>query len=449
MSELVLEKNKKLPLGWEASDLDSLSLLITKGSTPTTYGFVYQKSGINFIKVENIIDSWIEQKTIHEFIDEETNDYLKRSQLNENDILFSIAGTIGRTTIVRKIDLPANTNQAIAIIRCPWKYLNPKYVRLILDSPILFNSFSRKSRGVGIYNLSLSDIKELNIPIPPLNEQKRIVAKIEELFSLIDFSKQTLKETKLRLDLYRRSLLKKIFNKIPERVPLNSIAQINPTPEKNRFSDDLKVSFIPMKHVEELTGKIDTSITRKFKEVKKGYTFFEENDLLFAKITPCMENGKIALAQNLTNKLGFGSTEFHVIRFRNEQILSKFYFWYLIQDDFRNIAQRSMKGTAGQLRVSSDYIKNVMVPHTSKHEQEKIIIEIETSVTKIIKQEELISLSLNKINYLTHAILKQAFEGKLVPQDPNDEPAEILLEKIKQEKQKIINQTTRKKNNGK
>ena len=189
-----LEQELKLPEGWVSSTINNLSFIITKGSTPTTYGFSYQKQGINFVKAENIVNRWIDHETINEFISQEAFDYLKRSQLQENDVLFSIAGTIGRTTIVRKIDLPANTNQAIAIIRCPWQYIEPRFIRLILDSPILFNSFSVKRRGVGMDNVSLEDIRNLMIPIPPLNEQKRIVEKIKELTYIVDFMENEFKK---------------------------------------------------------------------------------------------------------------------------------------------------------------------------------------------------------------------------------------------------------------
>ena len=139
------------------------------------------------------------------------NDFLGRSQLKENDILFSIAGTIGRTTIVRKEDLPANTNQAIALIRCPWQYIEPTFIKTILDSPILFNSFSKNRRGSGMDNVSLGDIKQIIFPLPPLNEQKRIISKIEELFSKIDYIKSLTPLADSKLDLLKTSILKQAF----------------------------------------------------------------------------------------------------------------------------------------------------------------------------------------------------------------------------------------------
>src|SRR5688500_14478880 len=106
-----------LPEGWEQVKLSDVSQRITKGSTPTSYGYKYQYSGIAFVKVENIKNGSISHQTIKHRISEEANLNQKRSILESGDILFSIAGTIGATCLVRKEDLPANTNQALAIIR--------------------------------------------------------------------------------------------------------------------------------------------------------------------------------------------------------------------------------------------------------------------------------------------------------------------------------------------
>src|SRR5207245_1664051 len=98
------------------------------------------------------------------------------------------------------------------------------------------------------------------------------------------------------------------------RVRLTEAVDLNPKPGRGSLSDDLHVSFVPMAAVGAGTGAIDASVVRKYAEVKKGYTYFREGDVLFAKITPCMENGKMAVTRKLRNGIGFGSTEFHVLR---------------------------------------------------------------------------------------------------------------------------------------
>ena len=97
---------------------------------------------------------------------------------------------------------------------------------------------------------------------------------------------------------------------------LKDVCQINPRFDRNRLGlqDNTEVSFVPMEAVNEMYGVIDSKSDRQYREVKQGYTAFLNSDVLFAKITPCMENGKVALAADLTNGVGFGSTEFHVLR---------------------------------------------------------------------------------------------------------------------------------------
>ena len=219
--------------------------------------------------------------------------------------------------------------------------------------------------------------------------------------------------------------------------PLSEIAQINPPkPKNNSIPDRLEVSFLPMRNVEEITGNINLLETREYSKVKKGYTYFQDGDLIFAKITPCMENGKIALVTGLKNNIGFGSTEFHVIRFKNS-ISRKFYFLYFIQDDFRNKAQHKMKGTAGQLRVSLEYMKNTLIPLPPLNEQKRIVAKIESIFAQIDATKKRLErlapqtqVRVRQLNALRNSVLKQAFEGKLVLQNPHDEPAESILRRI-------------------
>ena len=99
-------------------------------------------------------------------------------------------------------------------------------------------------------------------------------------------------------------------------VPLSEAVAVNPKIDRTQLADDMPISFVPMAAVGAANGSIDVSTVRPYVEVKKGYTHFRENDILFAKVTPCMENGKMAVARKLKNGIGFGSTEFHVVRAR-------------------------------------------------------------------------------------------------------------------------------------
>jgi type I restriction enzyme S subunit len=174
-----------LPNGWAVERLGVTSHLITKGVTPTTLGHAYTSSGINFVKVENIESRRILKSAISQFISPETDELMSRSRLEAGDVLFSIAGTIGKTCLIQKEDLPANTNQALAIIRGTSTVFLQDFLLSQLDS-FVSEKTKQRARGGAMPNVSLGDLSELVLVIPPITEQRRIVAKVDELMALCD-----------------------------------------------------------------------------------------------------------------------------------------------------------------------------------------------------------------------------------------------------------------------
>lgn len=153
-------------------------------------------------------------------------------------------------------------------------------------------------------------------------------------------------------------------------VPLGEVCEINPAPDFD-LREDSACTFVPMDAVDDWSAQIVKLATRPFREVFKGYTSFAENDVLLAKITPCMENGKCAIARGLRDRIGFGSTEFHVLR-ASKHVLPEwlFYFWRLPETRWN--AERSMTGTAGQKRVPSSYLERIKIPLPDLPEQNRI-----------------------------------------------------------------------------
>ena len=138
------------------------------------------------------------------------------------------------------------------------------------------------------------------------------------------------------------------------RVKLGEVCDINP---KIQVTDDhVEVSFVPMQNVSE-DGIIYLSETRLYGEVKKGFTSFHNGDVLFAKITPCMENGKGGIVKNLKNGLGFGSTEFHVLRPHSDIVLSDWLYYLTSWPVFRKECEKNMTGSAGQKRVPKSFLE--------------------------------------------------------------------------------------------
>ena len=163
---------------------------------------------------------------------------------------------------------------------------------------------------------------------------------------------------------------------------LGEIADIGPGRDRSKIAPATLVSFVPMANVEAGTGVLDPSETREWQQVSKGYVPFSEGDVLFARITPCMENGKVALARDLTNGLGAGSTEFHVVRAR-ESIEPVFLLHYLLQIRIRRDARAVMQGAAGQLRVPASFLQTLALQLPPLAEQRRIVAEIEKQFTRL------------------------------------------------------------------
>ena len=178
----------EIPEGWKWVRLESLSTVITKGTTPRGGNVAYLDKGIGFLRAENVAGLDRIDKSDLKYINEETHiGYLSRSILQANDVLITIAGTLGRTALVRRKDLPLNANQAVSMIRLvDVNKSDSKYIIYALNSAYIQKALTNQKKVTAIPNLTLETIQKCCIPLPPLAEQKRIVAKIEELLPYID-----------------------------------------------------------------------------------------------------------------------------------------------------------------------------------------------------------------------------------------------------------------------
>lgn len=154
---------------------------------------------------------------------------------------------------------------------------------------------------------------------------------------------------------------------------LEDVCDVNPRlPDRQNLSPDSLVSFVPMAAIDEMHGQITGAELRRYAEVAKGYTAFRDGDVLFARITPCMENGKIAVATGLQHAVGFGSTEFHVLR-PKPGILGEFVHYFLRRPEFRHAAKAAFTGTAGQQRVPAEFIRGARILAPPLSEQRRIV----------------------------------------------------------------------------
>ena len=250
-------------------------------------------------------------------------------------------------------------------------------------------------------------LEKYELQIPTLNEQSCQVEVLDRVKAVIELRKRELRN----LDILIKARFVEMFG-LPGTdvkgwglIPLGSCCELNPKKGKDeRLVEGLELSFVPMPAVSE-NGAIDASEKKLYEEVKSGFTYFAENDVLFAKITPCMENGKGAVAVGLHNGIGFGSTEFHVLRPLSGRS-DPFWIYSLTSFDcFRKDAAANMTGSAGQRRVPASFLGRykVALPPIELQEQFAELVQ------QVDKSKSVIQKSLDETQLLFDSLMQQYF----------------------------------------
>ena len=230
--------------------------------------------------------------------------------------------------------------------------MNPLYMSFFFKSTLFNYAKMEYIHGTKVFEVKPDDIAKILVPCPPMSLQKQfsVIARQADKSKFVGFKSQFIEMFGNPLSDVQKYGLKK----------LGECCELNPRRPRLNLEDSDMVSFVPMPSVSENGHLVDVA-DEEYGKVKKGFTYFENNDVLFAKITPCMENGKGTIAQDLTNGIGMGSTEFHVLRPINN--ISNAY-WLLAltrMPIFRERASKNMSGTGGQKRVGAAFLENFLV----------------------------------------------------------------------------------------
>ena len=479
----------KLPSNWVWTRLENIGVWGAGGTPSRKNQDFYLNGTIPWLKTGDLNNGIVTET--EEYITEEAIKKSSAKIFKKDSIGIAMYGaTIGKIGIFAK-DMA--TNQACAVVKA-FNEIENMYLFYFFKN--VKERLIEKAKGGAQPNISQEILKNFPFNLPPLEEQKRIVEKLDSLFEKIQKIKEIIEEVKEKTTSRREAILSKAFSgeltekwrdenhtenarellvKIndeklklwegeckkaedegrkkpakpklktidemlvgaeeePYKLPnnwvwtrLGDITEINPKKKILDFNDDEEISFVPMKAVSDETGKIEEMEYEKYSKLKKGYTQFIEEDVLFAKITPCMENGKCAIAKNLKNDIGYGTTEFHVLRCY-QGIINKLLHIFLRQESFRKEAKYNMTGSVGFQRVPVDFLKTALFPLPPLEEQKEIVRVLDKVFEEENRISELISLE-NKIEILEKTILDRAFRGELGTGNNDDEPAIELLKK--------------------
>ena len=367
---LTPKKSTSILTKWELKKLGEETQLITKGTTPTSIGFDFVNIGINFIKIESITKSGLFDQTKFAFINKQCDEKMSRSRLSENDILFSIAGALGRSAIVNKNVLPANTNQALAIIRLNEKsiFIN-KFIYLILTSDFIQNQLDGLKIGIAQPNLSLAQINDFKIPYPPIEIQQQIVDECNIIDDANEKAFNKIEKAKQKIEIYYNNL----FNKSTKDFRLNNSELFDVSIGRRILAKDVtseSSDAIPV---------FSANVFQEFGYIKKELLKdFSKPSILWGIDGDWMVNTIPA------NKPFYPTDHCGVIRIKTDEIHHKYLAWVLHREG--EISRFSRAN-----RASTDRVKGISFKAPSINDQKKSMNEVE-------KLEEIIAVEQEKIN---------------------------------------------------
>ena len=331
---------------------------------------------------------------------------------NVGDIIITAIGTIGNAYIVKDNDEFYFKDASVLWLNKKSDIIS-KYVDYFIKSD-LFKSQLDNGNGATVDSLTIKKLASIEIHVPQLQEQQLIVSKLNSAFTELDKLKMS-EEIKLKKnETLIQNFLDKIFMDNKNLHKLSDCTQINPPKsEVNDLDDATEVAFMPMKDMGINNKLAIPNQERKLKDVRGSYTYFSEGDILLAKITPCFENGKMGIAFNLLNGIGFGSSEYIIFR-PNKNLKNEWLYYFLNRNSFRINGARNMSGAVGHKRVIKNFIENTLIPIPSLEEQEKILFTLKSlsnhseAINKIILKKK------DEINHLKKSILNRLLNNKLV-----------------------------------
>ena len=461
--------NNGAPPGWENVTLADISESIQYGHTASA---VEDGAGIKFLRITDIQNGQVDWSTVPSC--EITDDDVPRYRLKPGDIVFARTGaTTGKSFLIRKCPEAVFASYLIRV-RVSWE-VDEAFVALFFQSPDYWRQIEAGKRGVGQPNVNGKVLSQITVPLPPLPEQHRIVAKIEELFSELDKGLENLKQAKVQLAVYRQALLKHAFEgkltanwRAAQNGKLESGAEVakralgGKQAPNNPTDNEHPLGPLPRTWASTRFGAFITSITAgksfvceerrpdanevgvaKVSAVTWGEydeaesktcvdqskvnpaSFIQEGDFLLSRANTIELVGTCAIVKRVTQRIMLSDK---TLRLKLHGLPQAFFLYYLrSRQGRRQIMSRSTGNQESMRNIGQDSIRQILVPVCSPEEATKLVELLESQFGGLGTQESDIDTNLAKAEALRQSILKKAFSGQLVPQDANDEPASALL----------------------
>jgi type I restriction enzyme S subunit len=375
-----MDGNIAMSKGWKAYSLSELTSVITKGTTPSTYGFNFEDSGINYIRAQSLNYDGTIDEDVFSFISEEAHSKLKRSQLKSGDILFSMAGAyLGMVGMVKESFCPANTNQAVGIIRVNSSLVDPKFVEYSLRNPSTVAFVNAQSGQSAQPNINLTEIGNLSFKFPPLPEQKAIASILSALDDKIELNlamNKTLEE--MAMALYKHWFVD--FGPFQDGEFVDSELGLIPEGWEVKMFGDIVIKYIdnrgktppiveegiPLLEVKHIRSNLFPNLQTQKKVTSDVYnswfrSHLEENDIIISTVgttgLTCLvpREHQVCIAQNL---LG--------IRFNSTKLPRAFMFYLMKSSYFLNQIENRLVITVQNSikRKDLNIIPVISPPHT-------------------------------------------------------------------------------------
>lgn len=383
-----------------------------------------QLSNLRYFGLENI-----ESFTGRLLLDIELESEGIANEFQENDVLFGKLRPYLAKVHFSRLNGLVSTE---ALVFRASNAVDPKFLFYFCVSSDFIDAVNGTTFGSKMPRASWDNIGNFRMLIPSLKEQTAIAhyldTKLGEIDALIG-KQQTLLEklAEQRTAVITHAVTKGLnpaatmknsgvewLGDVPahwEVKRLRFTLSLNPVKSELNIPEDTLVSFVPMEAVN-FDKDLTLSEERNLDEVYKGYTYFKNGDVVLAKITPCFENGKSAIAQNLTNGIAFGTTELHVLR--SQDSINNHFLYYLIKSDsFMKIGESEMYGAGGQKRVPEEFIKNFLIGLPPYYEQVTIADYLDQETAKIDRLCETVNQTIGRLKEYRTALITQAVTGKI------------------------------------